>query len=180
MSPLVTFADMKNIGTIAKGYLWDLLIPALPSGVKTPGGVNSLKFRCRSTELPTRDFAAIVDTYQGLETVDTGAPTYTHELPMTLTEVTEGWIIPLIESWLDLSYDPNGGAGGGVARNKSDRVIPTMGMRMLDNHGTPYVTYNLINAQPKKNPGGTPLSYENKEGKIEMQITWLYDYYQMG
>lgn len=169
MPPLVTYADMEKLGTIAKAYLWDVVFASLP----VPGAPADLRARARRVSIPTRDFAPLIDPFQGLEIVDTGAPTYSHECNILFTETEEGVVANIIEAWLDLSYNPE----TGVAKKKPDRVV-RMNLSLYNDEGNPYRVYQLINVQPRNNSAGAELSYEVKDGKIEYQVVFLFDYYK--
>jgi len=172
MSPLVTFSEMDALGTIAKGYMWELVIPTLPAGISIPNGAAVIRQRVRSASIPQRSFEPLIDSFQGLEIADTGAPTYTHDWACTFTETTEGWILRAMEQWLNLSYDPETGIGA----LKADRVVDIL-LNLLNDKGEAYMGYKLKNAQPRTNTDGTTLSYEDKAAKVEVPVTWLYDYY---
>jgi len=172
MTPLATFADMEALGTIAKGYLWELIIPNLPAGVSIPNASTVIRQRVRSSAIPQRSFEPLLDSFQGLEIADTGAPTYTHDWPCTFTETIEGWVLRAIEQWLNLSYNPETGEGV----KKEDRVVDIL-LNLLNDSVQAYMGYKLKNTQPRTNTDGTTLSYEDKGSKVEVPVTWLYDYY---
>lgn len=172
--PLVTFNEMLNLGTIAKGYLWEIIFDKLPNGIAgVPNAPAVLRARARRVEMPRKEFAPLLDPFQGLEVVDTGAPSYTHEVNITFTETIDGWVGLMIEQWLDLSYNPK----TGVAVKKPDRVA-NMDIRLLNDQGQPYRSYRCYNCQPKNNTTGTDLNYETKDAKIEYNTVFLMDFYE--
>lgn len=174
MSPLVTFDEVLNLGTIAKGYLWEILFDKLPAGISgVPDAPAVLRARARRITFPTREFTPLIDPFQGLEVVDTGAPTYNHDLAITFTETIDGWVGKMIEQWLDLSYNPR----TGVAVKKPQRVA-NIDCRLLNDEGNPYRTYRCYNCQPRNNTTGTDLNYDTKDLKIEYNTIFLMDFYE--
>ncbi len=173
--PLVTFDEMRNLGTLAKGYLWEVIFSNVPTEViaGVPNAPEVLRLRARRINIPTREFVALLDPFQGLEITDTGMPIYGHDLTMTFTETIDGWIGLMIEKWLDLSYNPL----TGVAKKKPDRTA-IMDCNLLNDEGVPFRSIRCYGCQPRNNTSGTELNYETKDAKVEYQTIFLMDFYQ--
>jgi len=174
--PRVPFSLVQGLGTVAKGFLWELSFPRLPSAIAgiVPNAPDVLRLRVRSLTIPKRSMEPIIDNYMGIEITDTGAPSYEHNWTCNFTETIDGSVLKIIESWLDLSFDPE----TGEAVRKEDRVVDIQLrlLQALSDADEAYMTYTLKNAQPSSNPD-TNLDYADKTAKVDLSITWLYDIY---
>jgi hypothetical protein len=169
---LISFAELKQMGSLARGYLWDVTFN-LPAGVT--GDQGMLRLRARRVSIPSREFAPLIDPFQALESTDTGAPTYNHDCNITFTENSKGDVSNIIEQWLNLSYNPE---NPNENKEKDDRV-KTITLSLYGLNGSTIMRqYELVNAQPRNNTTGTELQYEDKAAKVEFTVTFLFDYYR--
>lgn len=167
---VANIAQVRALGTPAKQYLWEFIIPQVPAAA---GAVpESLTFRARSTVWPGRQVGKAIRHFKGHRT---GHPTknmFPMSMPVTFEEGMNGVVLQAMRNWFNAWLNEKDGSGSSDETVKVDAFV-----RLLD-HQQQVVAQGHVFGFFVENMPDVPLSYE-ADALLQISVTFGYDYWDL-
>ena len=155
-----------NLTNPARTYLWEMIIPALPSGIGQP---DDLLVRCQSSSLPGRSFGTILVPYKQSAGINYhGKLTYSHSWTCTFIEGEDHKIHDAIHAWNQHIIDDLDNIGAGDTAIKTDIYLT-----LLTTKGDTYRKIRLVGCFPQ-DVADVDMSYDD-ENVVRFSVTFSYD-----
>ena len=138
--------------------------------VEVPGLPDKARFLIKSSSLPGATLGEIPIKYQGVEAKFAGDKTFADwEVTLILDEDYAGF--NEIEAWHNLIKENDSGIGA----NNHSQYKKNCNLIHYSQSGEVIATYKLNGAWPKVIPD-TPVSWDNVDTAMEINITFSYDW----
>lgn len=163
-------AQVRALGTPAKQYLWEFIIPQVPAAA---GAVaESLTFRARSTAWPGRQVGTAMRHFKGHRMKHPTKNMFPMSLPATFEEGMNGVVAQTMRNWFNAWLSEKDGSSQGESVVKVDALV-----RLLD-HQNQVVLQGHVFGFFIENMPDVPLSYE-ADGLLSIAVTFGYDYWDL-
>lgn len=158
----------SNLGTPARGYLWNIVI-ANPIG---GGDADTLTYRCQSTIAPERSFNPIeVSFQQNAKLQYPGKLNYNYDWSCEFIESEDGAVISTFYNWAQTIINDNTSIG-----NEQQNIISDIYLQLLSVDNSIWGQYWLQNCWIKS-LGQISFNYDN-ESIVRVPITFRYNKYE--
>lgn len=177
-----TLGDVETILDPMLSDNYEFLIPKLPDGVNSIGGIagnRMLRLYCKSATKPGIENTPVdVDLY-GHKLKFSGRTTYDNTMTVEFVENRNGEVIQLLEDWHEMVRSPayqlgryKSGKGGGSDGYKAEKAIITI----VDQPGITVAVYELYNIFPTTLP---EMQFTGEDATVISQsITFSYDWWE--
>ena len=163
-------ASVRALGTPAKQYLWEFVIPQVPAAA---GAVaEALTFRARTSVWPGRGVGKAIRHFKGHEMVHPTKNKFPHSMPVTFEEGMNGVILQTFTNWFNAWLDEKDGSSQGESVVKVDAIT-----RLL-NHQNEVVKQGHVFGFFVETMPDIALSYE-ADGLLQIPVTFGYDYWDL-
>jgi len=157
----------SNIGSYARGYLFNMIFTSTP--VDLAGGENKSTYLVRSTTMPDKTIEVIEVPWQGQMQKIASTNTFA-EWEVTFNVDGDGFIKKQIDAWSKKVHDPSTNNHGipsdyyGIAQ-----------VELLNTQGNPIVTYEIRDMWPST-VGALDLAQDTKDVS-QLTVTFTYNYH---
>ena len=171
MAQAVTnIASVRALGTPAKQYLWEFIIPQVPAAA---GAVSdALSFRARVAAWPGRGVGTAISHFKGHKIKHPTRNNFPQTMPVTFEEGMNGIILQTLVNWFNAWLDEKDGSSQGESVVKTDAII-----RLL-NHQDQVVAHGHIFGFFVENMPDIPLNYD-ADALLQIAGTFGYDYWDL-
>lgn len=163
-------AQVRALGTPAKQYLWEFIIPQVPAAAGAAS--QALAFRARVTAWPGRVVGTAMRFFKGHRTKHPTKNLFPMILPVTFEEGMNGIVLQVLRNWFNAWLNEKDGSSQGESAVKVDAIV-----RILD-HQDQVVAQGHIFGFFVENMPDVPLSYE-ADGLLQIQVSFGYDYWDL-
>ena len=171
MAQAVTnIGQVRALGTPAKQYLWEFVVPAIPGAVGA--AAQSFSFRARSSAWPGRAITKSITHFKGHEILHPGKNKFPHIFPVTFEEGMNGIVVASLVNWFNLWLNEKDGSSVGEKAVKVDAMI-----RLLD-HQQQVVLEGHIFGFFLEDLTEVPLAYE-ADGLLQIPAKFSYDFWDL-
>lgn len=163
-------AQVRALGTPAKSYLWEFIIPQVPAAA---GAVSeALALRARVTAWPGRQVGTALRHFKGHRTKHPTRNMFPMTLPVTFEEGMNGVVLQTLRNWFNAWLSEKDGSSQGESAVVVDAIV-----RVLD-HQNEVVAQGHIYGFFVENMPDVPLSYE-ADTLLQVPVTFGYSYWDL-